>query len=159
MKILIIEDDVNKLNALSELIRERFPEVEADAARSLVSGVRRTREWSPDIVLLDMTLPSYDQTTIDDGGAMEPFGGVEFLRQMRRFKLSPHVFVVTQFETFGEGRSLQTREQLSHELESQFPGIFCGMLHYHASLQEWATNLVEFVTEYSKKVQNENLYN
>lgn len=147
MKILIVEDDVNKLNALTELIHERFPEVVSDSARSLVSGVRRTREWSPDIVLLDMTLPSYDQTTIDDGGATEPFGGVEFLRQMRRFNLSPQVFVVTQFETFGEGQSLQTREQLASELEGQFPGIFCGMLHYHASLQEWATRLVEFVDQ------------
>lgn len=149
MKILIVEDDVNKLNALTALIDERFPEIVSDAARSLVSGVRRTREWSPDIVLLDMTLPSYDQTSIDDGGAMEPFGGVEFLRQMRRYNLTPRVFVVTQFETFGEGPSLKTREQLATELENEFPGIFQGMLHYHASLEEWATRLVEFVKRMS----------
>lgn len=147
MKILIVEDDVNKLNALTALIDVRFPDVVSDTARSLVSGVRRTREWSPDIVLLDMTLPSYDQTAIDDGGAMEPFGGVEFLRQMRRYNLNPRVLVVTQFETFGEGRSLQTREQLASELETEFPGIFQGMLHYHASLEEWATRLVEFVEQ------------
>ena len=145
MKILIVEDDANKLNALTGLINDSFPEAVVDSARSLISGVRRTREWSPEVVLLDMTLPTYDQTAIDDGGAMEAFGGVEFLRQIRRFRLSPRVFVVTQFETFGEGKSVQTREQLDIELSREFPGIFQGMLHYHASLQEWATRLVEFV--------------
>ena len=145
MKILIVEDDGNKLRALQRLVVTEFPDVELDIARSVISGVSHAKRLRPDMVLLDMTLPSYDQSALDDGGGMEWFGGVEFLKQMKRFRLEPTVLIVTQFETFGEDEALKTREQLAKELECQFPMTFAGMLHYHASLEEWSSKLIEFI--------------
>jgi CheY-like chemotaxis protein len=154
MKILIVEDDDNKLRALQALVATEFPDLPLAVARSLISGVDLARTTGPDVVLLDMTLPSYDQSAFDDGGGMEPFGGVEFLKQMKRFKLSPSVLIVTQFETFGKDASLKTREQLSEELSKQFPDTYKGMLHYHASLQEWASSLKKFIEEFISKADD-----
>ena len=155
MKILIVEDDGNKLRALQSLVASNFPDLPLEVARSLISGVDMTRRIHPDVVLLDMTLPSYDQSSFDDGGGMEPFGGVEFLRQMKRFKLTPSVLIVTQFETFGEDSSLKTRDQLSEELKSQYPMTYHGMLHYHASLDEWTSQLTNFIRDRLTKAGNE----
>lgn len=141
IKLLIVEDDVNKREQLHLFSSERFPSLIVEDAESLVGGVKKLRATHPDIVLLDMTLPNYDLQEGESGGGMQAFGGEEFLRQCKRFKLSPGVVVVTQFETFGEASDLKGREELDAELSNEFPGIYKGMVYYHASLSSWAEEL------------------
>ena len=142
IKLLIVEDDLNKKEQLHQLIADRFPAFEVADAESLIGGVRTLRRWEPDLVVLDMTLPNYDSS--GDAGAasgMEAFGGEEFLRQVDRFSLSPGVVVVTQFETFGDLGESKDRDELDAHLTMSFPRTYKGMVYYHASLNAWADEL------------------
>lgn len=141
IKLLIVEDDINKREQLHAFMHDRFPAVATADSESLMGGVRKLRSWKPDLVILDMTLPNYDSEEGSYGVSMQAFGGEEFLRQCRRFDLRPFVIVVTQFETFGDGVETKGREELNAELARAFPEIYQGMVYYHASLSSWNDEL------------------
>lgn len=140
-KVLIVEDDMHKRQQIEAYFQDRAPEVDVNVAVSLIGGLRALRSISPDIVILDMTLPNHDPE--DDGhiGSMLAFGGEEFLRQARRFNSNAVVVVVTQFETFGDEENAKERHELEADLMRTFPGIFMGMVYYHASLSGWSEEL------------------
>ena len=140
-KTLVVEDDVHKRDQILNFLQERFPEMEVKIAISLIGGIRSMRQFVPDLVILDMTLPNYDPAGEDTSGSMQAFGGEEFLRQARRFKLTSDVIVVTQFETFGDDENAKGRGELEADLRRDFPDIFRGMVYYHASLSGWAEEL------------------
>jgi CheY-like chemotaxis protein len=111
-----------------------------------MSGVRTARQIRPDIVLLDMTLPNYDVSDGEPSGGMHAFGGLEFLKQIKRFGLDTKVIVVTQFETFGQPPHVKDFEELDRDLRAAFTPWYVGAVYYHASLEDWADKLFEFMT-------------
>jgi len=135
IKLLVVEDDINKREQLHAFALSRFPAFEVADAESLIGGVRQLRHWHPDIVILDMTLPNYDLVNGSIDVTMQAFGGEEFLRQCMRFKLHPTVIVVTQFETLGEGGDEKGRDELAGELAASFPDTYHGMVYYQLSCQ------------------------
>ncbi len=145
MKILLVEDDDNKRSQLMQFVGEFLPETDVSIARSLQSGMRQIRDQRADVVLLDMTLPTYDIGPDEPGGSTHAFGGREFLRELRRFKLHVPVIVVTQFETFGSGADMTTLSALDAELKRDFPGVYCGAVYYHAAIQSWKEQLLNMI--------------
>lgn len=143
--LLLVEDDEHKRNNIVLYVRETWPDVEISCAASLMSGVRKASVENPVLILLDMTLPNYDIIEGETGGGMHKFGGVEFLKQMRRRKMIMPVVVITQFETFGEPPNLKGLSELDTELKEQFSPIYKGAIYYHASIDEWVANLKNYI--------------
>src|SRR5688572_11886351 len=103
MKILIVEDDENKRNQLINFIKDEFPETDIKTAKSMQSGLRTIINEKFDLVLLDMTMPTFDIDVNEvTGGRPQPYAGREILRQMRRRNLETPVLVITQFDRFGD---------------------------------------------------------
>ena len=144
-RILIVEDDNNKRGQLQQLIRDQFPETEMVIARSLQSGIRALRNEELRLVILDMTLPNFDQGPDESGGSTHAFGGREFLGQMERFSISVPVIVVTQFESFGIGSEAMTLEQLDRQLRTDYGSVYQGKVYYHAAIQGWKQELSELM--------------
>lgn len=69
MDILLVEDDENKRAVISSFLLEYFPDTNLTAKFSLQSGVRSAIESTPDLVLLDMTLPNFDIGADETGGS------------------------------------------------------------------------------------------
>jgi CheY-like chemotaxis protein len=150
MRILIVEDDDNKRSQLFQFIKELLPGSEVAYARSLQSGLRWIRSNNADLILLDMTLPTFDVGPGEAGGRTHPFGGREFLREMRRFKIDTPVVVVTQFETFGSGPGMTTLDALDEELAREHSSVYIGSVYYHAAVESWKDRLQELVVSGSK---------
>jgi CheY-like chemotaxis protein len=147
MNVLIVEDDENKVSQLAQFLKEVMPDAKAEVAHSLQSGLRRIRNTVPDLVLLDMTLPTYDVGPDEPGGDTHPFGGREFLRQIRRFKITVPVIVITQFETFGSGPEATTLKALDDELARNHPDVYRGAVYYHAAIQSWKDQLKKLLSK------------
>lgn len=147
MKILLVEDDDNKRTLLTQFVGDSVPRAELVVARSLQSGMRKIRGEAADLVLLDMTLPTYDIGPDEPGGSTHAFGGREFLRELRRFKLRVPVIVVTQFQTFGSGPESTTLAALDAELRRDFPGVYRGSVYYHAAIQSWKDKLKNMIDD------------
>lgn len=149
MKILIVEDDVNKRSQLDQLVYDCLPAAEIDHAQSLQSGLRWMRNHTAGLILLDMTLPTFDIGPGETGGRTHAFGGREFLREMRRFNVVTPVIVVTQFETFGSGSGATTLNALDAELRSDYAGVYQGAVYYHAAVESWKEQLKRLISMFS----------
>lgn len=152
MKLLLVEDDENKRSRLLDFLRDGFPFIEVEVAQSLHSGVRLAREERPPLVLLDMTIPNFDIGPDEFGGQLHMFGGREFLRQMDRFDILGKVIVITQFETFGKPPNVISLVELDEELRREHGENYVGAVYYHASIDDWVTQLSNMITDTCKQV-------
>lgn len=145
--ILLIEDDEHKRTNIIHYLEMTWAGAQISVAASLMSGVRKALAEKPDVILLDMTLPNYDVKDGETGGGMHKFGGVEFLKQMRRRNLDCPVVVITQFETFGEPPNIIGLSELDADLKKQFSPIYRGAIYYHASIDDWIENLNSYLEQ------------
>jgi len=141
MRILIVEDDLNKLRHLEQCLVTAYPHAEIIRARSYQSGLKSALSVTPSFIVLDMTLPTYDVSTTESGGRPRPFAGREILSEVARKVGRGKVIVVTQFETFGEGTQKKTLAELDAELQAAFPELYIGAVYYHPAQSEWETSL------------------
>jgi CheY-like chemotaxis protein len=147
MRVLLVEDDENKRSQVSAFVRETAPHIQLEIARSLQSGLAIVRASpAPDLILLDMTLPTYDVGPDEPGGQIHPLGGRQFLAQMDRFDINVPVVVVTQFETFDEDRDAMTLRDLDVELRKRFANVYKGTVYYHAAIADWKELLLRYIT-------------
>lgn len=145
MRILVVEDDENKRSQIVEFIETRMPGADLYTSAALVSGLLKSREVKPDLIILDMTLPNYESNGTSSGGLMHPFGGREFLRQTARSTETCKIIIVTQFESFGDPPNVTVLSDLDLELSARFPEHYAGAVYYHASINEWMEKLVTLI--------------
>ncbi|WP_305813668.1 hypothetical protein [Photobacterium leiognathi] len=147
MKFLIIEDDDYKKNKIIDCITDAFGEVEFKCAKSVNSAVILLETIDSDyIVLLDMSLPTYDLDS-SSGGRPQGFGGIEILRNMEFFDLSNKVIIITQYETIPIGNKEVDLEQIQSDLENEFGDIFHDLIHFNVVSDTWKSKLVDSITE------------
>ena len=84
MKVLVIEDDKEIVDAISLAFQIRWPEAKVKATRLGQKGVEMVESESPDIVILDLGLPD--------------ISGFEVLRQIRRFSTVPTIILTVRAE-------------------------------------------------------------
>src|SRR5437762_9859016 len=102
MKILLVEDEETKRRQVMDLISQKFSEFGIDEAKSLNSGLRKIAGGAYDLVILDMTMPTFDITLDEDGGRPQAYGGRELLRHMAQRGIKTPVVLLTQFDRFGK---------------------------------------------------------
>lgn len=141
MKILIVEDDPNKRRRLAEFIKAEFPAALLVEQCSYQSGLEFALRNESDIILLDMSMPTYDVSVSERGGEMRAFGGREILRQLERKRIDTKVIIVTQFESFGEGAEKKTLDELRSELQSRFAPVYVGTVVYQPQEASWQEKL------------------
>jgi DNA-binding response OmpR family regulator len=142
MRIIIVEDDQNKLKQLESLIRKHRPSTAIIVCRSYQSGLSTIISDAADLILLDMSMPTYDQSPNEAGGRKRPFAGKEILRQMARRRISSPVLVITQFTRFGDGDDAISLEELVRDLESEQYGNYLGTISYSAEVANWEAELL-----------------
>jgi len=141
MKLLIVEDDENKRKQLQAYIRELSPDAEIVVRNSYSSGLREIVGAKHDVVLLDMTMPTYDIGVDEDGGRPQHYAGRSILQQMQRRSIIRPVIIVTQFDVFGEGGERLTRHQLDDQLRADHPSIYLGTVYYNPAIDGWKSEL------------------
>ena len=137
MKVLIIEDDINKMQAITNFLWEHSA-IKCTCKMSYHSGMQAILKERFDILLLDMSMPVYDITTQDAGGGRPlALAGRDILFQLRRRQIGMQVIVITQYENFG-GFSL---DELDHELQEEFPQQYIGYVYYNTTQEGWKEKL------------------
>jgi CheY-like chemotaxis protein len=120
---------------------DNFSLFEMQFAMSLRSALVALDEHSFDLIVLDMTLPNFDQGVDEDGGVIHARGGQEFLRKMKRRKMTIPVIVLTQFESFGSGSERVDLGSLREVLAAKYSGICAATIHYDSAVDAWKKQL------------------
>jgi CheY-like chemotaxis protein len=146
MLVLIVEDDDNKRRQLVTCIAETAADAEIMEARSFHGGLRALITDSVDLLILDMTIPTFDVGADEDGGRPHAFGGRELLRQMDARGMSVPTIVVTQYERF-TGPEGKTLDELDAELTVDHPLSYRGVIFYDAASAKWRAELATKLKE------------
>src|ERR1019366_6515221 len=147
MFILIIEDDSQKAEKIKSLIEEIDPDGRMQICRSYQGGLRWLSDASHivDLVVLDMSLPTFDPIPDQRPGRPRPLGGYDLMRKIRRTGHEPAVVVLTAPENFGSRSEQITFEELESRCATEFPDMFKGAIHYSQSSSAWRSELVAII--------------
>ena len=141
--VVVVEDDEWKRDQLVEVIRKHFSdeEVVVVVARSVSTGLKAIVDGA-DLVLLDMSLPTFEGTGMA-GGRPQGFGGQEILNQLHLRGIHVPVIVVTQHGEFSDGDRLRTLSELESELARTAGENFAGAIRFSSVVSGWRDDLVE----------------
>jgi CheY-like chemotaxis protein len=89
LKILYIEDAKDQADIVVNILEYRFDDVEVQVASDGMEGVRKARDWDPDLILLDLMMPRAD--------------GVEVIHRLRRDEKIGDVPIVVVSAWVGPG--------------------------------------------------------
>lgn len=143
MRILIIEDNINKLKQIRDLLENKYYECDIIEAYAFNSGMKRIVENNWDLVVLDMSLPTYNITHTESGGDKKPVAGKNIMKRMLNRQIYSPVVIITQFETFDDDKiSLET---LNKEFEESFSKIWKGTIRY--GNDEWESEFDEILNK------------
>ena len=154
MICLIIDDNALKTEQLATLVKETVPDVQIETRRSYQSGLKYLLSEHADLVLLDMTMPTYDVTVKEKGGRQRAFAGRDILDELKRRSIVVPVVIATQFETFGDDK--KSLSQLCKELENDFPDIYLGTIYYNTKLSEWRDSLIRTSLKLANNLEEPN---
>lgn len=137
MRLLLVEDDPNKSATIQRFILGGSPGAVIVWRQSYQSGLKEALSGSFDLLLLDMSLPTYDIQGAEQGNRTRALGGRDVLDALKRRKSPLRVAVVTQFEKFGEGGEAMTLQQLNEQLLAEYPNQYVGTVFYQPSETSW----------------------
>ncbi|MDM7646955.1 response regulator [Leuconostoc falkenbergense] len=143
MKILVIEDDMNKLQNINKVLSEKNHKI--TECYSYNSGLKAIIANYYDLLVLDMSLPTFDIKSSENGGRPKPFAGKEILRQLGRRQIKLKVIVVTQFEMFGDSQSPISLETLNNELREKYSSNYIGTVYYESSEKRWENQFLDIL--------------
>src|ERR1051325_725833 len=147
MNILIVEDDENKREQIGRFVFDRYPQASVNYANSQQSGLRAIINNTMDLIILDMSMPTFDKTEDEDGGRPQAYAGREILKQMDRREIHRPVIVLTGYDKFGEGVDALTLAELRDQLEQAHPDSYRGMVFYDVAVEGWKEELTKIISE------------
>lgn len=153
MSILLIEDEPSKEKNIITFLGELLPDVKVDIKRSITSGKIEIRKKNYDHILLDMSLPLFDNDDMNymDENEFETFGGISVLDEIDRLDKICKVIVITAFDILGEGDDKIDLPQINKQLKIEYPKIFVGTVFYNTSSLEWKDDMNRLlITETNK---------
>jgi CheY-like chemotaxis protein len=145
MHILLVEDEDPKRRHLERLLRENVTDLRLRVARSVTSAIEELEEKRPDLLLLDMSLPTFDVGDTEGGGRPQGFGGIEVVRHMKLSGLQCPLIVITGYEAFPKGSGQVRLATLEKELRTEFPEMINGVLHFNSAFDEWKDDLLSLM--------------
>jgi len=147
IRVLVVEDEGPKRSHIHDFLKTLSPKILVVTAASVNSALDVLDEVAPDLMLLDMSLPTFDVSDRESGGRPQGFGGIEILRQMVLSDIRCPTIVITGYEAFQQeaGQPVELSKMRS-DLTKEFPDLFLGVLHYNSTFDQWKWELKEILS-------------
>ncbi len=141
MKILLIEDDKYKCEDIKSNIENSFSDVIVDTVRSYKTGVMNSLFGNYDLLLVDMTLPTYDGESGYGYGDSLKNGGEMIVNEVYDEGKIVKIAIVTQYETF-DGETLEVVEKRLARLCGE---NYLGCVKYCSYKEDWKEPLNKII--------------
>ncbi|WP_200979254.1 response regulator [Echinicola sp. 20G] len=144
MRILFIEDHPLKQAQIHKFINEKLGINSIVTKNSYISGLKELiRNFEDyDMLLLDISMPNYDISSEDSGGAWMPLAGKKILKEMYLRDIPTKAIVVTMHGSFDDGTKIA---ELDKELKDQFSENYIGYVFYSQINEEWQEKLSQLL--------------
>lgn len=152
MRFALVEDEDPKREAVLSLLHREFSSHTVETARSVKSAIHLIADSVPDLLLLDMSLPTFDISPGEPGGRPQSFGGIEVLRYLDSLDLFLPTVVVTAYEAFKRPNGQPVASDvLEAELARDYPSCFCGLVQFDPIRGEWGRKFIDTVNHAIRK--------
>lgn len=141
IRCLVADDEQHKVDKLCEFLAREFSMATVEVSRSVKSTMRALAGSEFSVVLLDMSLPTFDVGPGEGGGRPQGFGGVEVLRFLAHRKIVVPVIIVTQYEAFPNDNTVVDLAQLIRRLQEQHPERPIEGVYFAPLSQSWHSPL------------------
>lgn len=141
-RLLIIEDNEPKLNHLRQFCEKYLPDYDVEDRRSYNTALSEVVHFgnSYDLILLDVSMNTYEVNGDASDGEQEPLAGSNILRFMKLRKIKVPVIVVTMYESFVDGIKIDKLDEGFREKYSEF---YNGFVYYSLRNEDWIKRLKE----------------
>lgn len=149
--ILLVEDNIQKKEKILDFIKSIDSlNLVADAS-SFTSGCQIVDNYGSecDIILLDISLPTYDKNNLSPGGNFRSFAGKEIARKIIRKKMKIKIIFITQYNSFSENRKSYNFQELKAELIKDCKENFLGMIQFDSTKENWKIDLNKLIGDLS----------
>lgn len=147
IKILIVEDQEEKRHEIEKFIFSLNIKAEINNKTSLRGALKEisNSQNSYSLIILDMSLPSYDPSEDDiNGGEPESFAGEEILSQMHLRHINIPTIVITQFSKF-IGVNVEFKD-LDELFNSRYDEFYKGSIFYNSIDNKWKKELGQIIS-------------
>ena len=141
LSILLVEDNYHKRHKVIDFISSNFSGTQIKESHSFSSGSKAALEENYDLVILDISLPTYDKVGNEAGGRKRMFGGREIARKLIRRRSGSNIVFLTQYDTFSDGGLSLTFEELGNLLQTECGTAYLGLIHYDSSKSSWKESI------------------
>lgn len=144
-RLLIVEDMDIKANAITDFIAKEYPDIQIVHTGSYNSSLKEIYSSydNYDIILLDMTMSTFDVSEEDHGGLPEPLAGMQILDGMYLRDITTPVVVVTMYKSFaGVGV-----EDFDKHLKEEYSEIYKGYIFFVYNSNDWKERLKQYLID------------
>ncbi|MGC0897525.1 hypothetical protein [Pantoea agglomerans] len=148
MRILIADDSHDKQEMIHSFISKKYPTSEFIRTYSFNSTREQILTSSFSLILLDMTMPSFDPNDKNTGfgeSRNRPLAGKEIISSMAYREINTPVIIVTQFEVFGRHNQLTSIDDVFEEINGLYPNIVKGTVLFDFQSESWKTKLDKLI--------------
>ena len=143
--ILLVEDYEEKANNIVAFLNSEFPDFEVERC-SAYNTAQETIFENPtkyDLILLDMSMTTYDLEADASGGKPEPTAGYDLLEGMFLRDILTPVIVVTMYNVFGR----KVLSAFDVELKQNYPQNYKSYVFYSSQRNDWKNELKKKINE------------
>lgn len=145
ISILIADDDHDKSCDLAQLMNDNYDSLSIDYSISFNSTSKKLKANCYDLILLDMSMPSFDPKPGRSKASVKALAGKDIMLKMRYRGILAPVIVVTQFDVFGRHSDSVELDKLIYDLRLDFPENFRGCVFYNTQSASWKTELIDII--------------
>ena len=154
LKVLLVEDNPYKQSRILEFLNSVERRLEVTTAMSFTSGCQEIESGTYSLIILDVSLPTYDRSATESGGKFRILAGREIGRKLARLKVPSKVVFLTQYSSFSDKGMSYTFDSLSSQLAKDCAAAFSGMVFFDATSLLWKEALKKIIL----KLPDENNY-
>ena len=143
MHIALAEDEDSKREKIRAFVSKTFVSAEISETRSVRATTRlfRTSARTIDLLLLDMSLPTFDIAAGEPGGRPQGFGGIEVVRYLKKDGISVPIIVITQHPAIARDEELIDLDRIGEMVRMEAPLDYKGLIYYNTLTGQWRDQL------------------
>jgi CheY-like chemotaxis protein len=135
MKILLVEDNFFKREKVMDFLRSQG-ETDVVEAASYNSGLSMALSERFDLLILDMSMPTFDRTESDMGGRFKVLAGKEIVAKLKRQNCLVPFVILTGFADFSVDADNLNLDQIN-DLMSLTGDAYRGTIFFDSANSTW----------------------
>jgi CheY-like chemotaxis protein len=146
-KILIAEDNNFKKQKILQHLQAVHNDLVVDETYSFTTTWKTIVKNQYDLIILDMSLPTFDITGLENGGDFRTLGGKELAKKMKRRNIETPFVIVTHYKNFSDNINTYTFESLRSELLTEYPNTCLEFIYFSSNSSEWRNQLDKVIID------------